>query len=243
MNSAPPTKTARIKRRRSLLFRLCRGLFIFLFLSFATICCVFLLSFWGSHFNKSRHSRVPLTPPWALECWLWEDDANNAAFVKELLDGYAKHDLPVRTILIDSPWSCRYNDFKMDEKRYPEPEKFFRGLQDQGYRVVLWMTCMVDSYSKDTQITDSQEFYDEARRNGYLAGSGEPIKWWKGKGGFIDYSNPDAMKWWHGLQRQVLDWGVDGWKLDGADTLFSCRLGNIPAPFNSTHSGWMTTRQ
>jgi alpha-D-xyloside xylohydrolase len=41
----------------------------------------------------------------------------------------------------------------------------------------------------------------------------------------------------------VLDWGVDGWKLDGADTLFSGRLASIPLPFNRTHAGWMTTRQ
>jgi len=235
--------TAPIKNKRGLIFRVCRALVILVLLLLALIYFVFVVPFWGSPFNQSRQGRVPLTPPWALECWLWEDDANNAASVKELLDGYAQHDFPVRTILIDSPWSCRYNDFKVDEKRYPEPEKFFRGLQEKGYRVVLWMTCMVDSYSKDSRITDSQNFYDEAQTNGYLVGSGEQTKWWKGKGGFIDYSNPEAMKWWHGLQRQVLDWGVDGWKLDGADTLFSCRLATIPLPFNHTHAGWMTTRQ
>jgi len=68
---------------------------------------VYLLPFWGIPFNESRHGRVPLTSPWALECWLWEDDINTAARVRELLDGYAKNDLPLRTILIDSPWSCR----------------------------------------------------------------------------------------------------------------------------------------
>ncbi len=51
------------------------------------------------------------------------------------------------------------------------------------------------------------------------------------------------MKWWHGLQQQVLDWGVDGWKLDGCDTLFHRKLGKLMVPFNRTRSGWMTTRQ
>ena len=93
-----------------------------------------------------------------------------------------------------------------------------------------------------SKVSNSPEFYDEARTNGYLA-AGAQFKWWKGKGGFIDYSNPDAMKWWHGLQQQVLDWGVDGWKLDGCDTFFSGRVGKLPVPFNRVHSGWMTTRQ
>jgi len=203
---------------------------------------VFILPFWGVPFNQSRHGRVPLTPPWALECWLWEDDVNTSARVTELLEGYAKYDLPVRTILIDSPWSHRYNDFKVDEDRYPEPEKFFGGLQDQGYRVVLWMTCMVNSRSKDTRVKDSPEFFEAARTNGYLAGDGFQWRWWKGTGGFIDYTSPEAMKWWQGLQKQVLDWGVDGWKLDGCDTFFSGRVAGIPVPFNRAHSGWLTTR-
>src|SRR5213079_779315 len=97
-----------------------------------------------------------LTPRWALECWLWEDDVNTEAYAKELLAGYAKYDLPVRTLLIDSPWSQRYNDFKVDEDRYPEPTKFFRDLHNQGYRVVLWMTPMVNSTNKDTRIRNSQ---------------------------------------------------------------------------------------
>ena len=204
---------------------------------------VYILPFWGMPFNGSRHGRVPLTPPWALECWLWEDDVHTGAFVKELLEGYAKYDLPVRTILIDSAWSSRYNDFQVDENLYPEPKRFFEGLQAQGYRVVLWMTCMVNSHSKDTRIIESEDFFEGARSKGYLAGRGMKLRWWKGTGGFIDYSNPEAMAWWHGMQKQVLDWGVDGWKLDGCDTFFSGKLWKLPVPFNRAHSGWMTTRQ
>ena len=204
---------------------------------------VYVLPFWGVPFNQSRHGRVPVTPPWALECWLWEDDVNTEAYVEELLAGYAKYDLPVRTILIDSPWSYRYNDFKVDEERYPDPGKFFHSLKDRGYRIVLWMTCMVDSRSRDIRITDSREFYQQAKAKGYLAGKGYPVHWWKGVGGLIDYSNPDAMQWWEGLQKQVMDWGCDGWKLDGCDTFFSGKIWKLTVPFNRTYSGWMTTRQ
>ena len=65
----------------------------------------FELPFRGRPFNKQRHGNPPLTPAWALECWLWEDDSNTSERVDTLLAGYAKYDIPVRTILLDSPWS------------------------------------------------------------------------------------------------------------------------------------------
>src|SRR5437763_2794617 len=142
------------RKKWSLLVRLLRAFLLLLLLLVALIYFIYVLPFWGVPFNRARHGRVPLTPPWALECWLWEDDVNTEAYVKELLEGYAKYDLPVRTILIDSPWSWQYNDFKVDEDRYPEAEQFFRGLKAQGYRVVFWMTCMVNSQSKDTRLTE-----------------------------------------------------------------------------------------
>ena len=195
--------------------------------------------FWGWPFGAQRHGRVPITPAWALECWLWEDDRNTAATVRELLDGYAAHDIPVRTLLVDSPWSTRYNDFAVDTARYPDPERFFRGLKTNGYRVVLWMTCMVNSRNSDTAIRDAAAFHADAAAHGYLAGNGRQKRWWKGTGGFLDYSNPEAVAWWHGMQRQVLGWGIDGWKLDGTDTLFS---GPGYFPYQGTHAGPMTPR-
>jgi len=174
---------------------------------------------------------------------LWEDDVNTAARVDELLNGYRMYDIPVRTILLDSPWSLRYNDYQVDTVRYPEPDHWFRSLQDSGYRVVLWATSMVNSFNKDTRIQHSTSWFNHARKQGYLSGNGYQINWWKGKGAFIDYTNPDALHWWHGMQQQVFRYGIDGWKLDGTATLFRSKAGPVPFLMQKTSTGWMSTRK
>jgi alpha-glucosidase (family GH31 glycosyl hydrolase) len=202
----------------------------------------FILPFRGVPFNAKRHGNPPVTPPWALECWLWEDDHNTSEYADSLLAGYARYDIPVRTILLDSPWSTRYNDFDVDTVLYPKPEEWFGRLQKNGYRVVLWMTSMVNSYSKDTRFAESGNWSKEAAEKGYLAGGDDQVSWWKGRGGFIDYTNPAAMKWWRGMQNKVFEYGIDGWKLDGTGTLFRSQLGPIPLLYKSTSAGVMMTR-
>ena len=204
----------------------------------------FMVAFplWGMPFNKQRHGAPPLVPAWALEPWIWQADKIDEAGVLEHLNGYLDNDFPVGTVLIDCPWATRYNDFTVDEAKFPNPAAFFGDLEKRGVHVALWMNTMVNSKSTECAIRDSADWFDEAVAKGYLAGNGFQTNWWLGRGGFIDYTNPAAMAWWHGMQDQVLQWGVDAWKLDDTASFFSSRLGPLPLLYQKTSAGWMTTR-
>ncbi len=229
-------------KKRGCLARMFRVVVAGLLLLAAAAYGLFLYPFWGMSPQRLSQVSPPLTPAWALECWVWEDDENTAASTQSLLEDYRKNDIPVRTVLIDSPWSMRYNDFHVDEARFPEPEKFFRGLEAQNYRVVLWMTSMVNSRSKDTAIKEDTQWYQDALRKGFLVNTGQETRWWKGQGGLLDYTNPKAMEWWRGMQEPLFNWGVDGWKLDGTDPYALSWLSKVPVPYVQAQSGWQSNR-
>jgi alpha-glucosidase (family GH31 glycosyl hydrolase) len=176
----------------------------------------------GLFANSFDTSSPAVAPPWSMRPWLWEDDVNTADAVWDLVDGCRDHDLPLGAILIDSPWSTRYNNFRFDEKRYPNPRQMINSLHERDVRLVLWMTNFVNTPdSLSDAVGDEEDLYTEGKAKGYFVNDGIPVKWWKGSGALIDYTNPAAVEWWHRLMDRTLSLGIDGWKMDGSAETFA----------------------
>ncbi|MFA6449009.1 MAG: TIM-barrel domain-containing protein [bacterium] len=181
-----------------------------------------------------KGNRPPVSPAWVFGHWVWEDDENTEKALMDMVAGYEKRGIPVSAVIIDSPWSMEYNDFIFNKKQYPDPAGMVKKLHAKGIRVLLWLTPNLNLVSDSGSFEPTtHKSYDEALKNGYLCNAGKPTKWWKGEGAFIDYTNPEALAWWHKQMDRVLDIGIDGWKCDGTDPLFPegalCKSGPMTA--------------
>lgn len=175
-----------------------------------------LSSLWVASANAAN---PPITPAWAFRHIVWEDSLNTSAGARNIVNGYLKHNIPVGTVIIDSPWSTSYNDFNWDRERYPDAEKMITDFKNKDVKVILWLTGCVNNKCKDTPL-DKGATYDEAVEKNLGINNSTPGKWWKGEGIHIDFTNPEAKKWWYDQLDKVFIDGVYGWKVDQGEFWF-----------------------
>ena len=146
-------------------------------------------------------------PAWVHTHWVWEHDGTQQSAI-DFVDGFKSRGIPVGVVDIEPPWSTAKTNYQPDTKYYPDLQGMIDHFHAQDTKVLLWTTCMLneDSYN-----------FEWAKEQGYLLKNGKTVKWWAGTGAFIDYTNPEAIEWLHTQMDIVLDMGIDGWKLDGAE--------------------------
>lgn len=149
----------------------------------------------------------PAWPTWVHEHWVWENSGTQESAL-EFASGFLDNGIPVGAVIIDRPWATDSNTFIPDPERYPELGDYVNTFHNMGIRVIIWATSVVNETASNFQ---------EGKDNGYFLSGGKTVEWWGGKGAFIDYTNPEAVEWWHNQMDNVLDMGIDGWKVDGTD--------------------------
>lgn len=154
----------------------------------------------------------PVPPRQLFGLWVSEYGYDNWDELKGVLDSLRDANFPVDGFVLDLQWFGGINapsqmgSLMWDADNFPSAQAIIAHLREQ-YGVGI-MT-IEESYVSETAIG-----YDEAVENDVLVKKCEtcpPVimnEWW-GRGGMVDWSNPQASAWWHDNRRQhLIDAGV-----------------------------------
>lgn len=157
--------------------------------------------------------RPASVPAWSYGLWLstsFTTDYDEAT-VTSFIDAMAEHRLPLSVFHFDCFWMREFNwsDFEWDARTFPDPEGMLARLHDRDLRVCVWI---------NPYIAQRSPLFAEAKDHGYLVKrpSGDVWQWdlWQAGMGYVDFTNPDAKRWFQDKLRALIDQGVDAFKTD-----------------------------
>ncbi|MEN3329493.1 MAG: alpha-glucosidase [Acidobacteriota bacterium] len=163
----------------------------------------------GRYADLTGH--MPLPPLWALgnqqSRWSYYPDT----MVEEVVNEYRKRDLPLDVVHLDIDYMHGYRVFTFDKDRFPDPKALTDKLARQGVKVV---TIVDPGIKHPTDKNERYHAFDQGleknyfqrRRNGDLF----VPRVWPGESVFVDYTMPEARRWWGDLHRVYTDNGVAG---------------------------------
>jgi alpha-glucosidase (family GH31 glycosyl hydrolase) len=161
--------------------------------------------------NYSQLSgKAPLPPKWALGYIQSKFGYESWDEVNEVVDKFREKGIPVDGMVLDTYWAPQNHYFDMSwSSNFANPKEAMDALAAKGIK----MTNIVDPY---VQVTS--DIFQEGDKNGYFVkdSNGKTIIYdaWYGKSGLIDYTNPEASKWYANKVKQLHDAGVKGWWID-----------------------------
>lgn len=173
-----------------------------------------------------RHTGEPVLPPeWAFGLWISANGWDRDGEVRAQLDALKRYDYPADVIVLEA-WSDeqtfrRWND----AAHWKDPAATVRAIRDAGLHLVLWQIPII-KYEWDGEPSEALRSDErEAIENGYcvMNGDGTPYRItenWFHNSLLMDFTNPEAVKWWFGKRKHLLDMGVEGFKTDGGEFLF-----------------------
>jgi alpha-D-xyloside xylohydrolase len=157
--------------------------------------------------------RPALPPAWSFGLWLSTSftTAYDEPTVTSLIQGMAERDLPMSVFHFDSFWMREFNwcDFTWDPRTFPDPRAMLARLKADGLRVSLWI---------NPYIAQRSPLFAEGSAGGYLLKrpNGDVWQWdrWQPGMGLVDFTNPEARRWYASKLDALLDMGVDCFKTD-----------------------------
>nr|WP_303781978.1 alpha-xylosidase [Bifidobacterium catenulatum] len=157
--------------------------------------------------------KAPLVPDWSYGLWLstsFTTDYDEKT-VLEFVDGMAERNIPLSVFHFDCRWmkELEWCNFDWDKSKFPDPEGLLKKLHERGLKICVW----INSY-----IGQKSPLFEEGARNGYFIKNADGSVWqwdkWQAGMAVVDFTNPEATKWYQGYLKNLVAMGVDCFKTD-----------------------------
>lgn len=154
-----------------------------------------------------------LPAPWTFGLWLSTSFTTNydEETVMSFIDGMLDRGIPLRTFHFDCFWmkAFRWTDFVWDEKVFPDPAGLLSRIKAKGLNICVWI---------NPYIGQESILFAEGMEKGYFIKrlNGDVWQWdmWQPGMALVDFTNPEACKWYQDKLEALLDMGVDCFKTD-----------------------------
>ncbi len=158
--------------------------------------------------------RPALPPAWSFGLWLSTsfttnyDEETTSSFIQGMVD----RNIPLHVFHFDCFWMREFNwcDFDWDPRTFPDPKGMLDRYHQKGLKIDVWI---------NPYIAQRSPLFAEASAQGYLLlrADGRGVKQldeWQAGMGLVDFTNPDACKWFASKLAKLVDMGVDCFKTD-----------------------------
>ncbi|MDR1592907.1 MAG: glycoside hydrolase family 31 protein [Prevotellaceae bacterium] len=145
--------------------------------------------------------RMPLPPLWSLGYHQNRYSYYPDTEVLRIAETLREKKIPCDSITLDIHYMDEYKLFTWDRTRFANPEKLLDKLKDKGFRT----TVIVDPGIKSETADNAGDIFLK-----YIDGQDYEGKVWPGWCKFPDFTNPEAVKWWHDSLKTLIDNGVAG---------------------------------
>jgi alpha-D-xyloside xylohydrolase len=157
--------------------------------------------------------RPSLPPAWSFGLWLTTSftTSYDEKTVTGFLEGMEQRRIPLSVFHFDCFWMKEYQwcDFEWDDSVFPNPSEMLKRLKDRGLKICIWINPYIAQKSK---------LFREGMQKGFLLKTEDGSVWqwdmWQAGMGLVDFTNPEAVKWYQQKLKQLTDMGVDCFKSD-----------------------------
>lgn len=149
--------------------------------------------------------KAAMPPLWSFGFWMSRITYFSEADGREVISKLRDHEIPADVLHFDTGWfgvDWRA-DYIFPKDRFPNPEKMISDFKEEGFHISLWQL---------PYMTPKNKLYNELVENDLA------VKDRKGnipvEDAIIDFSNPEAVEWYQGKLRPLLEMGVGAIKVD-----------------------------